>query len=141
MLIDNFAKLNRSSRSAIFAALIVIAAIPTYNRLVAPHVAYLFAAQQYDSVLSSIVKKNEVINNTVEFKKKELQQLREQSAQLQSTLLTPNEAKEFLSDLEAIAKETDCAVYSLNISASKPVLENKQDKDASGIIINSAMRI
>lgn len=141
MLIDNLAKLNRSSRSAVFAALIVIAAIATYKRIVAPHVTYLFAAQQYESVLGNVVKKNKVIHNTVKVKKKKLEESREQFARLKSTLFTPNEAKEFLSDLEVTAKETDCAVYSLSFGASKPVLENKQNKDASGISANRAMLV
>ena len=141
MLIDNLAKLNRSSRSAVFAALIVIAVIATYKRIVAPHVTYLFASQQYESVLGNVVKKNKVIHNTVKVKKKKLEESREQFARLKSTLFTPNEAKEFLSDLEVTAKETDCAVYSLNFGVSKPVPENKQNKDASGISANSAMLV
>ncbi len=139
MLIDNLAKLNRPSRIAVFAALIVIAAIATYKRIVAPHATYLFAAQQYESVLGNVVKKNKVIHNTVKVKKEKLEESREQFARLKSTLFTPNEAKEFLSDLEVTAKETDCAVSSLNFGASKPVPENKQNKDASGISANSAM--
>lgn len=139
MLIDNFAKLNRPSRSAVFTALIIIAAMAMYSWIAAPHATYLFAAQRYESVLGNIVKKNEVINNTVKVKKKKLEELREQFARLKRTLFTPNEAKEFLSDLETIAKETDCTVYSLNFSTSEPVLGNKQDKDASGIAANSAM--
>jgi len=139
VLIDNLAKLNRSSRSAVFAALIVIAAIATYKRIVAPHVTYLFAAQQYESVLGDTMKKNKIIINKAKVKKKELQQLREQSVRLQSKLFTPTKAKEFLSDLEVTAKETDCAVYSLNFSTSEPDLENKQNKDASGISANRAM--
>ena len=131
MLIDNLAKLNRSSRSAVFAALIVIAAIATYKRIVAPHATYLFAAQQYESVLGNVVKKNKVIHNTIKVKKKKLEESREQFARLKSTLFTPNEAKEFLSDLEVTAKETNCAVSSLNFGASKPVLENKQNKGIS----------
>ena len=139
MLIDNLAKLNRPSRSAVSAALIIIAAIAMYSWIVAPHTTYLSAAQQYDSVLGNVARKNEVIVNMVEVKKKKLEELREQFARLQSTLFTPSEAKEFLSDLEITAKETDCAVYSLNLSTSEPVLENKQNKDASGISANSAM--
>jgi len=131
VLIDNLAKLNRSSRSAVFAALIVIAAIATYKRIVAPHATYLFAAQQYESVLGNVVKKNKVIHNTVKVKKKKLEESREQFARLKNTLFTPNEAKEFLSNLEVTAKETDCAVYSLNFGASEPVLENKQNKGIS----------
>jgi len=139
VLIDNFAKLNRSSRRAVYAALIVIAAIATYNRIVAPHVTRLSAAQRYEFVLGDIMKKNEVINKLVESKRKELQQLREQSARLQNALFSPSEAKEFLSDLEVIVEETDCAVYSLNFKTSEPGLKNEWDKDASGIAANSVM--
>jgi len=138
VLIDNFAKLNRSSRSAVSAALIVIAAIATYNRIVGPHVTCLLAAQRYESVLGSIMRKNKVINKVVESKRKELQQLREQSAQLQNILFTPNEAKEFLSDLEAIAEETDCAVYSLNFVTSEPVLIGGESENALSVITDSA---
>ena len=139
MLIDNLAKSNRPSRSAVSAALIVIAAIAMYSWIVAPHTTYLSAAQQYDSTLGNVARKNEVIVNMVEVKKKKLEELREQFARLQSTLFTPSEAKEFLSDLEVIVKETDCAVYSLNLSTSEPVPESKQNKDASGISANRAM--
>ncbi len=139
MLVDSFAKLNRSSRSAIFGALVIISAIAMYNWIVAPHVAYLSAAQRHESVLDNIAKKNEAIKNTVELKKEQLQQLRERSALLQSSLFTPNQAKEFISDLEAIAKETDCAVYSLNFSTGKAGLEKEWDKEPSGIVANSVM--
>ena len=139
MLVDSFAKLNRSSRSAIFAALVIIAVIAMYNRIVAPHVTCLSAAQRHESVLGNVVKKNKVIHNTIKVKKKKLEESREQFAWLKNTLFTPNEAKEFLSDLEVTAKETDCAVYSLNFGASEPVPENKQNKDASGISANRAM--
>ena len=55
MIIGNFAKLNRSTRDSVFAALIVIAAIAMYNWIVAPHVDYLFAAQQYEFAIEKSV--------------------------------------------------------------------------------------
>jgi len=141
VLIDNLAKLNRSSRNAVFAGLVIIAAIAMFNRIAAPHLTCLFAAQQYESVLGNVVKKNKVIHNTIKVKKKKLEESREQFALLKSTLFTPNEAKKFLSDLEVTAKETNCVVNSLNFGAGEPVLENKQNKDASGISANHAMLV
>ena len=61
MLTDNLAKLNRSSRNSIFAALIVIAGVAMYNWIVSPHVTYLYAAQKYDSAMDKIVEKNKAI--------------------------------------------------------------------------------
>ena len=139
MLIDNLAKLNRSSRNAVSAALIIIAAIAMYNWIVTPHTTCLFAAQRYESVVGNIAKKNKLISNTVNTKRKKLQELREQFVQLQSILFTPEEAKEFFSDLQAISEEAGCTVYSLNFIMSEAGPENEQSKDTSGIVTNRAM--
>lgn len=132
MLIDDVAKINRSSRNAVFAALVVIVAIAMYNWVVAGHVAYLFAAFQRASVMENVVEENEVISEVVDAKKKQLEQLREQFALLQNTLFGSEAAKEFFSDLQAISEGANCTVYSLNF------IEDKQSEDASGIIAKSA---
>ncbi len=121
MLIDNLAKLSRSSRNAVFAAMVIIAAVATYNWIVAPHTAYLFAARRYESIVGDIIEKNKTIGIMVDTRRKKLEELREQFAQVQSTLFTANKAKEFFSDLQTISEETGCAVYSLNFIASKEV--------------------
>jgi len=138
MLVNNLAKLNRSSRNATSASLIVIAALAMYNWIVAPHATYLSAAQRYESVTDNIVKKNKVIGNRVKTKKMKLQELREQSAQLQSTLFTPDQAREFFSDLQAISEETGCIVYSVNLITSRPGPKGGQSKDTSGVVTKSA---
>lgn len=139
MLVKNLAKLNRSSRNAASASLIVIAALAMYNRIVAPHATYLSAAQRYESVMDNVVKKNKTIGNRVKTKKKKLQELREQSAQLQSTLFTPDQAREFFSDLQAISQQTGCIVYSVNLITSQPSLKGGQSKDTSGVVTKSAV--
>jgi len=106
MLVDNLAKLSRSSRNAVSASLILIAALAMYNWIVAPRAKYLSAAQRYELVMDNMVKKNKTIDNRVNIKKKKLQELREQSAQLQSTLFTFDQAREFFSDLQAISEQT-----------------------------------
>ncbi len=139
MLVDNLAKLNRSSRNAVLAALTVIATIAMYNWIVAPHAAYLFAAQQYESAVGEMAKKNEAVGRIVEGKKKRLRELRQQFAQLHNTLFSPDKAEEFFSDLQVISEETGCVIYSLNFITSRPGLKPKQLKDTSGIIAKSAM--
>jgi hypothetical protein len=139
MIVDKLAKLNRSSRSALLAALTVISTIAMYRWTVAPHATYLYAAQQYESVIDRMARKNDVIGRVIESKKKKLTELREQFARLHSTLFSPDEAKEFFSDLQVISDETGCVIYSLNFITSRPGLKPKQPKDTSGIASKSAM--
>jgi len=139
VLVDSLAKLNSSARNAISGALVVITAIGMYNWVVAPYVTYLRAAQQYEAVVGDIAKKDKIISSAVRVKKKKLEQLREQFAQLQSTLFTVEGAKQFFSDLQPVSEEVGCTVYSLNLVASKPIAQDEQSKDSVNIVTNSAM--
>lgn len=125
MLLDNLTKLSRPSRNALSAALVIIAAIAVYNWMVAPHANYLFAAQQYESVVDNVAKKNKILSNTVKVKEKKLQELRERYAQLRHTLFTSDEAQELLSGLRVICEKADCTVNSLNFVTSKPNSKRK----------------
>jgi len=138
MLVEKLAKLNRSTRHAVSVPLIVIAALAMYNWLVMPHADYLSAAQGYESVMDNVVEKNKTISNIVNIKRKKLQELREQSAQLQSTLFTPDQAREFFSDLQAISEETGCMVHSVNLISNKPNPKDKRSEDTSGVVTKSA---
>jgi len=140
MLVDNLVKLSRSSRNAVSASLVLIAAIAMYNWIVAPRADYLSAAQQYESAMEKVVNKNKTIVNKVKIKKKKLQELNEQSAQLQSTLFTPEQAREFFSDLQAISEETGCIVYSINLITNKQnPNKDGQLQDTAGIVTKSAV--
>ncbi len=138
MLVKRLAKLGRSTRNATSASLIVIASLAMYGWRVAPHASYLATAQGYESVMSDLIKKNKVISNNVKVKRKKLQELNEQSAQLQSTLFTSDKAREFFSDLQAISKETGCMVYSLNLNSNTPNPKDKRAEDSSGIVTKRA---
>lgn len=139
MLIDNFVKLNRPSRNAIWAALTVITLIAAYNQIVTPNTVYLAAAQRYESVMDNVSKKNRIITEAVNNKKKKLDELHKQFADVQSVLFSPEKAKEFFSDLQPVSEVTGCAVYSLNIAADAAEPKDKQGKDVSGITAHSAM--
>lgn len=139
MLIHKFAKLNRSSRSAASAALIIIVAVAVYNRIVVPHTVCLFAANRHERVLENIAEKNKVITAMVQGRREKLQELVEQFTRLQGTLFTADKAKEFFSDLEPISEEADCAVYSLNFGQAKLDLKDKKTEATSGIVAKSAM--
>lgn len=139
MLVDKLAKLNRSTRHAVLVPLIVIVALAMYNWLVMPHANYLSAAQGYESVMGNIVEKNITIGNMVNIKRKKLQELSGKSAQLQSILFTPDQAREFFSDLQAVSEETGCVVYSFNLMTNKPKPKDMDLEDTSGIVTKSAV--
>ena len=136
MLIRHIAKTNRSTRHAVSASLIVIALLAMYHWLIAPHAAYLSVVHGYESAMSNLVNKNNLITSKVKVKRKKLKDLQEKSAQLQSTLFTYDKAREFFSDLQAISQQTGCIVQSLNMIKNNP--NEKQSENTSGIVTRSA---
>lgn len=134
MLVENLAKLSRTARSATSASLIVIAALAMYKWTITPQTAYLSAAKGYDSAVGKVVEQNRSIARQIEIKKKELQLLREDSAQLQSVLFTPEKAKEFFSDLQVFSEQAGCAVHSRNLLADRRNPENEH----LGLVTKSA---
>jgi hypothetical protein len=139
MLINNLAKLSRSSRNAGSASLIIIGALAMYNWIVAPHTAYLAAAQQHEVVVATVARKNEHITKMVEIKRKKLEELREQSAHLLSTIFTADKATEFFSDLQAISEQSGCTVHSLNFVGNTPDYKSGHLEDSAGVVDKSAI--
>jgi len=139
MAVKHLAKLKPSTRNATLASLIVIASLAMYSWIVAPHAAYLSTVQGYESVMSNLKEKSELISKNIDVKRKELQKLREESTQLQGTLFTSEKAREFFSDLQAISEQTGCMVYSLNLISSTPNPKNKQLEESSGVATKSAV--
>jgi len=139
MLINNLAKLNRSSRSAASASLILIAALAMYNWMVAPHAAYLMAAQQHRTVVATVARKNEHIGKIVAIKKKKLEKLREQSSQLLSTIFTADKATQFFSDLQVISEQAGCSVCSLNFISKTSEFNTGRAEDDAGVVDRRAV--
>jgi hypothetical protein len=137
MLVKHLVRLNHSTRHAVSASLIVIALLAMYQWLVAPHAAYLSVVQGYESAMTNLVNKNNLIDSKVKIKRRKLQELQEKSAQLQSTLFTSDKAREFFSDLQAISQQTGCIVQSLNMIKKNP--REKQLEDNTGIVTKSAV--
>jgi len=139
MLIDSLAKLNSTSRNAISAALVIIVTIAVYNWIVAPHVTHLYAAQRYESVVDDVMKENKILSSAVRTKKKKLEQLHKQFAQLQSSLFMVDQAKEFFSNLQVISEQSSCKVCSLNLITREQNSKDGKSEDSSGIVTNSAI--
>jgi hypothetical protein len=139
MLVNEFAKLDRSKRNAVSAVLIVITALVMFKWMVTPHTIYLSAAKGYEFALDDIIKKNKIVDNKVKIRRQKLQDLYEESAQLQSILFTHNQAREFFSDLQAISEQMGCSVLSLNFMTNKRNPKDQEQENDSDIVIKSAV--
>jgi len=138
MLIDDFAKLNRSSRNSIFIALTAIGLVAIYNWLVVPHTNYLFAAQRYNSITDDISKKSQIVSNAIEIGNKKLEELQAEFVRFDDVLFTADEAKSFISDLQAISEQSGCTIASLvNESGSA----RKQSGDTSSDIVTNNLML
>ena len=134
MMINHLAKLSNPVRNATAASLIFIAAIAMYKWTIMPQSGYLSSAKAYESVMNSVTEHNKVILRQVEAKRKELQELKDSSSQLEGTLFTDSQAKEFFSDLQVISEQAGCIVQSTNFITEKA---QPEDEDA-GIETKSA---
>jgi len=134
MLVDNLAKIGHSTRYATSASLIVIAAFAMYNWTVTPYVTSLSSAKTYESVMDNLAKESKIIATKNEIKRKNLEKLHGQSEQLLSMLFTPDQAREFFSDIEIISGQTGCVVHSINLLTSK----KRNEYEHLGIGIKSA---
>ena len=134
MLVENLAKLGSLARNATSASLILIAALAMYKWTVTPQTAYLSAARAYESAMDKVIEQNKSIAKQIELKRRELKVLREDSAQLQSILFTPNQAREFFSDLQVISEQAGCAVHSINLISDR----RKPKNERLGVVTSGA---
>lgn len=126
--IDKITKLDRSSRNAFFAALVVIMTIAMYSWIVAPHATYMSAAEQYESVVENTAKQNKIAESKLKIKESKLQKLNQQLKPFRALLFTSEEANFFFgTQLQIILEETDCAVTSLDFIVSKKKRDVKDD--------------
>lgn len=126
MLMDIFVKSKRSSRIAILAISAAIPLFAIYNWLVAPHARYLHASENYEAVMSDVAKENSVIKSRTQLKEKELEKIEQNLDKTLEKFFSPEAARQFLSDIEVIATQTSCLVYSVNYVTD----QTSQDKSA-----------
>jgi len=134
MLINRLAKLSNPVRSATAASLIFITAVAMYKWTIVPQSGYLSSAKAYESVMNRVTEHNKVIVSQVEAKRKELQELNDNSSHLQNMLFTDAQAKEFFSDLQVISEQAGCVVQSTNFIPEK---SRPEDEDV-GVETKSA---
>jgi len=138
MILDEFIKLSRSSRNTVFAVLIVIASIAVYNWMIAPHTAYLFAAQQYECATENLARKNTITTDIIQSKSKKIKEMEEQLAQIQNSMFVPGQAKIFFESFENTARETNCVIRLLNLNTNKKRRNAEISQDTSKVVAKEA---
>jgi hypothetical protein len=118
MSLRKWTRLVGSHKTALFASLVVIGAIAVYNWIVAPHRNYLLAAQRYESIVTALEKKNQIISNNLKIKKLELKELEDKFKHVQAIAFNPLEARAFFSSIKAVCEEVGCKMHSLTFSSA-----------------------
>ena len=128
MLPEHLTKSTRSARTAMFAALVLIGAVAAYNWTVAPHRNYLMAAQQYESAVGHLERKNQTILHDLTVKKNKLEELQEKFRQTHLGLFEPVEAERFFTNIQTKCEEAGCIVSQLTFSPGSLATEKKRSK-------------
>jgi len=132
--IDNFIKVNRTSRDALLVAVVLVVAVGLYSRFVSPHINCLSAAWRYESVLNGMSDKKSRLLQSVEADRQQLRKLENDVLPLQNSLFSPDTAKQFFSDVQAISARCGCAVRSVKLIEPMGGEKPGKDKNESAIV-------
>jgi len=125
-----------SSHNLVFAALVGVEALCLYTWVVAPHGKHLRSAKQYAAVTDKLATKSLIVGSNVKVRKKKFEQLQEQFEDIHAKLFDPVKAKEFLSDIQAMAAQTNCVIHSLNFNPSDSSANKNNSRISTHIAAN-----
>ena len=138
MLPEHWTKSTRSASTAFFGTLVLIGIIAAYNWIIAPHRNYLRAADKFESAVTNLARKNQIIGNKVIMKRKELEELHEKYNQSCARLFDPVEAEAFFSNIQTRAEQVNCILSSLAFSPARPVPKTAPSQTDGYITAQSA---
>jgi hypothetical protein len=87
-----------------------------YNWAISPHVGYLHAMQRLQPVMGRMAEHLDEISAGFEEKRERLRTLRRDMAGIRDGLFTPNEAKQFCRELQALVEATGCTVVGVDFA-------------------------
>ncbi len=117
----------RRQEVTLVGGLLFVGLIVARSWVVAPHLAALHAAQQYETAIDSYKDKSETVNSGLRAKRLWLDKLVAKRSLLSDMVFTPAKAEEFLSDLEAFCVEAGCSIGSIRFVG-------ESDQDVSAIV-------
>jgi len=125
-----------SSKNLVFATLVGIEALCLYGWAVVPHARHLRSVKQYAAVTDTLAKKSLIVGNNVKARAKKFERLQEQFEDIHTKLFDPVKAKEFLSDIQAMAAQTKCVIHSLNFNPGDTSVNKNKSQVSSQITSN-----
>ncbi|MBN2590289.1 MAG: hypothetical protein JXA96_10540 [Sedimentisphaerales bacterium] len=117
-----------SYKIAFLAALFLIGAIAVYGWFVVPHQNYIKATQNYESAVSNLSKKKQVISNNLKAGRIKSEKLQKQLSEIQGKIFDLPEEREFFSNIENDCEQTGCKMLSLTLSQSS-LSDSKPDRE------------
>jgi len=138
MQTSRFVKSVSVSKLFISTAAMVMVAVAAYNWAVRPRMEYLYAAQNYETMLSNAGQKTVIIKNRIKIKESKLDELRNEVSEIEESFFTSKRAREFFSDLEPIALQCKCDIDSLSSMPVEHVKSDGDKKTSSDIVIKRA---
>lgn len=96
--------------------LVLVAAVAMYSWIVAPHVDYLRAVQNYEPVLDDIAREKDELQDLVVRRREMLDQINKKLDDLSGTLFTYAQARDLPQEFAAVAEQYGCWVTAVDLS-------------------------
>lgn len=122
-----------------FGALFLIGLLAGYAGVLSPHVAFLRASQHYERAMHMRLDVSETVNEDLAFQGETLQKLRAERAAFSAMAFSPDEAKKFHNDLQALCREATLNVISLSYGNDEDLAAYGARQATSAMVLRSVM--
>jgi hypothetical protein len=136
--IQRHCELTRGQENALFGALFVIGLLAACAWVISPHVAFLRASQQYERAMHKRLDLSETVNEDLAFQGEELKELRAERAAFSDAAFSPDEAKRFQNNLQALCREAALNVISLSYGNDENLAAYGSRQAISAMVLRSA---
>jgi Tfp pilus assembly protein PilO len=111
--------MNGSAKAGMSLTLVGIAAVAMYGWIVSPHVRYLSAVQRYESVVTKAAEEKRTLCVDLGAKRRQLKETEARLDTLRAGVFNPEEAEDFLGNLETLGRKAGCFVTSVSFDAER----------------------
>jgi len=120
VLIDHLTRLDKTSRNALYVALVAIAGVAMYGWIVSPHVKYLQAVQKYRPAIKKIIDKQQDIKRMLVGRRTLLEKLKKQFNEVGNTIHTAEQVQQLFGELGTVAEQYGCSLAQIDRSMADP---------------------
>ena len=126
------------SRNVVVSAIAAIAIFAAYSWIMAPHIEYLQAAEQYSSITQELVQKNKFLSSNIALEQKKLENLNADLQQLKGKIFDINSARNFFANIQNVAEDQRCSIHSLKFMPAVSASKDNQNAASIWLTANSA---